>query len=144
VNEREWYGEPCGHMKPQSPAALHGICIFCWRDRGAARIAALKAERDALRERVADWEDSADNAERDHPDEEHCACVKPLQVRNRHLRERLAAAVEAMRDAVAQVGGSRMVSIGSLRNTHSAHIGVETVSRWRAAIAAAEGRGEGK
>ena len=39
-----WYGEPCGHMPPQSTGQLHGICIFCWRDRGGRAFTAGHAE----------------------------------------------------------------------------------------------------
>lgn len=28
--------EPCGHSEPQADSQLHGVCIFCFRDRGAA------------------------------------------------------------------------------------------------------------
>lgn len=34
--------KPCGHAEPLSMAQLHGVCIFCWRDRcGAERRARL-------------------------------------------------------------------------------------------------------
>ena len=39
-----WYGEPCGHLPPQSAGQLHGICIFCWRDRGGRAFTAGHAE----------------------------------------------------------------------------------------------------
>lgn len=51
----KWQGNPCGHCEPQSPAALHGICIFCWRDRGAAAVWALRAR---LERAEADAEDA--------------------------------------------------------------------------------------
>jgi hypothetical protein len=38
-----WYGQPCGHSEPQASSQLHGICIFCWRDRAGAEIARLRA-----------------------------------------------------------------------------------------------------
>ena len=41
-----WYGEPCGHEPSQGAAQLHGICVFCWRDRGGAAILSLQRERD--------------------------------------------------------------------------------------------------
>lgn len=25
--------EPCGHAQPQADSQLHGVCIFCYRDR---------------------------------------------------------------------------------------------------------------
>lgn len=44
--------EPCPHHTPNAggtvASELHGVCIFCWRDRWGA----LKAERDALRFKV--------------------------------------------------------------------------------------------
>jgi hypothetical protein len=27
---------PCGHARPQDASQLHGVCIFCWRNRAAA------------------------------------------------------------------------------------------------------------
>lgn len=39
----------CPHAIPQAASQLHGICIFCYRDR----LAAVRAENAALRERVA-------------------------------------------------------------------------------------------
>jgi len=42
-----WYGAPCGHSAPQAASQLHGICIFCWRDRGAAAYqSGIQAERE--------------------------------------------------------------------------------------------------
>ena len=39
--------KPCGHEPPQSSSQLHGVCIFCWRDRcGAWKQRAEKAERE--------------------------------------------------------------------------------------------------
>ena len=47
--------EPCGHEPAQSAAQLHGVCVFCYRDRLGKAEAELKAltapvayERDAL------------------------------------------------------------------------------------------------
>lgn len=42
----------CGHAVAYSDSQLHGVCIFCYRDRLGecrARVAALEAERDELR-----------------------------------------------------------------------------------------------
>lgn len=37
---------PCGHEPQQSSAQLHGVCIFCYRDRlGAERQARVEAEK---------------------------------------------------------------------------------------------------
>ena len=45
--------EPCGHEPAQSAAQLHGVCVFCYRDRLGKAEAELKArtvqERDAAR-----------------------------------------------------------------------------------------------
>lgn len=40
--------QTCTHAVPQAADQLHGICIFCYRDR----LAAVRAENAALRERV--------------------------------------------------------------------------------------------
>ncbi len=48
--------EPCGHMPNQSPAQLHGVCVFCWRDRASAlraRVAELERENAEHREAQA-------------------------------------------------------------------------------------------
>lgn len=34
---------PCGHAEPQAASQLHGVCVFCWRDRCGALRRALKA-----------------------------------------------------------------------------------------------------
>jgi len=49
----EWYGKPCGHSKPQAASQLHGICIFCWRNRGAAAVEALEKREVGYRGAVA-------------------------------------------------------------------------------------------
>lgn len=36
---------PCGHERPQAASQLHGVCIFCWRDRAGA----LRAENEQLK-----------------------------------------------------------------------------------------------
>ena len=44
---------PCIHAEPQADSQLHGVCIFCYRDRLAAATArADAAERDTAR---LDW-----------------------------------------------------------------------------------------
>lgn len=42
----------CLHAIPQAASQLHGICIFCYRDR----LASVRAENAALRERNAKLE----------------------------------------------------------------------------------------
>lgn len=44
--------EPCGHAQPQADSQLHGVCVFCYRDR----LAESHRKNDALRERVAELE----------------------------------------------------------------------------------------
>jgi hypothetical protein len=50
------------------------------------------------------------------------------------LRARIAELEAALREAVYCVGGSPLVSIGSINNTHSCHIGVDELARWRAVL----------
>jgi len=50
------------------------------------------------------------------------------------LRARVAELEAALREAVHRVGGSRLVSIGGIDNTHSCQIGVAEVARWRAVL----------
>lgn len=33
--------KPCVHAEPQAASCLHGVCIFCWRDRCATLRARL-------------------------------------------------------------------------------------------------------
>ena len=47
IDDRPTSGfEPCTHAVPQADSCLHGICIFCYRDR----LAQVTAERDRLRD----------------------------------------------------------------------------------------------
>ena len=39
----------------------------------------LERERDEVKEKLADWENSAAHVEADYPDEKHCACVPVLR-----------------------------------------------------------------
>jgi len=39
----------------------------------------LERERDEVKEKLADWENSAAHVEEDYPDEKHCACVPVLR-----------------------------------------------------------------
>ena len=39
----------------------------------------LERERDEVKEKLADWENSAAHVEDDYPDEKHCACVPVLR-----------------------------------------------------------------
>ena len=41
----EWL-EPCGHSEPQADSQLHGVCVFCYRDR-CGKLAKQLAEREA-------------------------------------------------------------------------------------------------
>ena len=34
--------KPCAHARPQDESQLHGVCIFCWRDRCAVLAAAVR------------------------------------------------------------------------------------------------------
>ena len=34
--------KPCFHARPQDKSQLHGVCIFCWRDRCAVLAAAVR------------------------------------------------------------------------------------------------------
>jgi len=44
--------EPCGHEPAQSAAQLHGVCVFCYRDR-LGKAEAERVENNALKQRVA-------------------------------------------------------------------------------------------
>lgn len=46
---------------------------------------------------------------------------------------------KALEDAVQNIAGGRLCSIGSINNTYEAQIGVEQVKGWRAALGAKEG-----
>lgn len=50
-----WYGEPCGHYPPRSLSQLHGICIFCWRDRGSRVYAEQRLDNIVIKERSGDY-----------------------------------------------------------------------------------------
>lgn len=39
----------------------------------------LERERDALKEKLNDWENAAKHVEENHPDERHCGCVPVLR-----------------------------------------------------------------
>ena len=57
--------KPCGHARPQDASQLHGVCIFCYRNRlGTARsriaeleaeLAEAKTEQSRLRRMVDQW-----------------------------------------------------------------------------------------
>jgi hypothetical protein len=34
---------PCGHAEPQDASQLHGVCVFCWRDRASMVTRRLRA-----------------------------------------------------------------------------------------------------
>lgn len=46
------YQLPCGHEPPQGAAQLHGVCLFCYRDR-------LGSAHRLLHELAADFERAA-------------------------------------------------------------------------------------
>lgn len=51
---------PCGHARPQAASQLHGVCVFCWRDRCGAleqyrRAPSLPALVAALEAAKAEW-----------------------------------------------------------------------------------------
>ena len=37
--------EPCGHAEPQALNQLHGVCVFCWRDRAGYLMRQFKESR---------------------------------------------------------------------------------------------------
>lgn len=57
--------EPCIHAVPQSASQLHGICVFCYRDRLGATASALAAAEAKLFEMTADrdsWLEQTEHA----------------------------------------------------------------------------------
>ena len=62
--------EPCGHERPQSAAQLHGVCIFCYRDRLGAAHRRLK---DAVPQITADGRRIGHSALRGRPLDENGA-----------------------------------------------------------------------
>ncbi len=61
---------PCLHARPQAASQLHGICVFCYRDR----LGAVGRELREARARIADLE-SALRFYRSHTDQGHTARV---------------------------------------------------------------------
>jgi hypothetical protein len=53
---------PCGHEPPQSASQLHGVCIFCWRNRAAAlraEVERLKKANATFHRRLTHWKAKA-------------------------------------------------------------------------------------
>lgn len=58
--------KPCGHEPPQGNAQLHGVCLFCYRDRLGLerlkstelekRVGELEAEKELLLKSMGVWE----------------------------------------------------------------------------------------
>jgi len=42
----------CPHAEPQADSQLHGVCVFCWRDRAGAIRAHLTTENEALKKEL--------------------------------------------------------------------------------------------
>ena len=59
----------------------------------------LERKRDEVKEKLADWENSAAHVEEDYPDEKHCACVPVLRKLLADARKERDEAREAMREA---------------------------------------------
>ena len=47
-------GPPCGHSKPQADSQLHGVCVFCYRDRLHQAVTQRDEALEAL-EKCEEW-----------------------------------------------------------------------------------------
>jgi len=85
---------PCGHEPPQGNSQLHGVCVFCYRDRlgkAQAEVARLRAALEYASE-MASWHTDDEAREDDETPKDMAAHISGL------IRQRCKSALAAQQE----------------------------------------------